>query len=168
MSSSISRFNAYAIVFFAIFSIAGCASAVWPKGQLDNNFDHWQGRIAVKVQTAPPQAFSANFDIVGDARQGQMELSTPLGTTLALLRWSPQNAVLQTTGAPQTFASIGELMQAAIGVELPVEALFQWLHGQDARSVGWSTDLSQFASGRLAAQRSSPQPLVDLKIVLDR
>ena len=97
-----------------------------------------------------------------------MELSTTLGTTLAQLRWSTQEAQLEAGGTTRTFPSLRELTLAAMGAELPLDALLQWLRGVPASSEGWQSDLREFDSGRLNAQRLKPEPRVDLKIIMDR
>lgn len=97
-----------------------------------------------------------------------MELTTVLGTTVARMQWSATGAELQARGATRAYPSLSELTLATMGAELPVDALFQWLQGQPAASAGWQADLSQWNAGRIGAQRHSPEPRVDLKILLER
>ena len=97
-----------------------------------------------------------------------MQLSTALGTSLAQLRWSAQEAHLEAGGTTRTYPSLRELTLAAMGAELPLDALLQWLRGVPATSEGWQSDLREFDSGKLNAQRLTPEPRVDLKIILDR
>lgn len=158
----------YALSLSAIFLIAGCASNLRATGPLSPESGYWQGRIAVKVASTPEQAFSANFELQGGTQAGRMELTTALGTTVARMQWNTEGAELQASGSTRTYHSLAELTLATMGAELPVDALFQWLRGQAATSTGWQSDLSQWDSGRISAQRGSPEPRVDLKILLER
>lgn len=139
-----------------------------PLATLGSESGQWQGRIAVKVETAPAQAFSANFELQGSVQAGHMELTTSLGTTVARMQWDADGAQLQASGTTRAYPTLAELTLATMGAELPVDALFQWLRGQAATSAGWQADLSQWSAGRINAQRQSPEPRVDLKILLDR
>lgn len=168
--SLIQRVVRHSLTAIAICTGVGCAqySGLQTKASIDGGAARWQGRIAVLVESSPKQAFSANFDLQGNSQNGQMELSTTLGTTLAQLRWSAQEAQLEAGGTTRTYPSLRELTLAAMGAELPLAALLQWLRGIPASSEGWQSDLREFDSGRLAAQRLTPEPRVDLKIILDR
>ena len=138
-------------------------------GPLGPESGHWQGRIAVKVASTPEQAFSANFELEGGPHVGRMELTTALGTTVARMQWNAGGAELQASGSTtRAHPSLAELTLATMGAELPVDALFQWLRGQAATSPGWQSDVSQWDAGRISAQRSNPEPRVDLKILLER
>jgi outer membrane lipoprotein LolB len=128
----------------------------------------FQGRLALKVHSTPEQAFSANFDLQGNASAGSLTFTTPLGSTLARLQWTPTSAVLQTTGQPQPFDSLDALVRHTTGTDLPIASLFAWLQGLDVDTPGWSADLRELPSGRLSAQRLPPDTPVDLKIILDR
>ena len=139
-----------------------------PLGPLDAKTEYWQGRIAVKVALVPAEAFAANFELQGNAQTGRMVLTTPLGTTVARMHWSADGAELQASGTRRAYPSLAALTLATMGAELPADALFQWLAGQAATSAGWEHDLSQWEAGRITAQRQSPEPRVDLKILLER
>lgn len=128
----------------------------------------WQGRIAVKVSSTPEQAFSASFELQGSEQAGRMELTTSLGTTVARMQWNAEGAELQASGTTRAYPSLAQLTLATMGAELPVDALFQWLRGQAATSTGWQSDLSQWDAGRITARRVSPEPRVELKILLER
>jgi outer membrane lipoprotein LolB len=153
---------------FAMIFIAGCASnkpatgTFWPKN------DFWQGKMTVKVYSAPLQSFSANFEITGTAQAGRMELGTAMGTTLARMQWDASGASLQSGGETRLFSSLDALTLETMGAELPAHALFDWLQGRQAQAPGWHSDLTQWEHGRLAAQRNFPEPRVELKIVLER
>jgi outer membrane lipoprotein LolB len=156
------------ISLFAIFLIAGCASPTWTSATYPTDSARWQGRIAVKVASAPPQSVAAQFELLGNATAGRMDLSTPLGTTIAQMRWSAQSAEVLVNGQIHRYASLADLTAATLGAELPAEALFQWLQGLPASAPGWQVNLSDWEQGRISAQRSAPSPMVDLKIILER
>nr|WP_315465192.1 outer membrane lipoprotein LolB [uncultured Rhodoferax sp.] len=159
---------AAALVLFATFLIASCAhrtgaNAVFPADS------QWNGRLALKVQTQPPQAFSADFELGGSPQHGLLVFFTPLGTTAARLQWAPGLATLVADGETRQFDSLAALAQQATGAELPVHALFDWLSGQATEVPGWSVDLSRLEQGRVQATRTAGElPAVDLRIVLQR
>jgi len=145
--------------------------------------DSLSGRLALRVDEfgmQPPRALSAAFDLRGDARAGTLGLSTPLGTTLALARWSPNEVVLTTPKGERAFASLDELTREALGESVPVSAWFDWLRGRPwpgassvgsstgFTQVGWNVDLSHFDEGSVVATRSEPPPTATARIRLDR
>ena len=129
--------------------------------------DHWSGRLSLSVRSQPAQSFSAGFELNGHAEAGELLLSTPLGTTLAQARWSPGQAWLASGAQVRRFPSIDELLRELTGTTLPLTALFDWLRGIPTQAQGWEADLAQSADGRLLARRSSPAPLVELRLLLD-
>jgi outer membrane lipoprotein LolB len=122
--------------------------------------------MAVKIHSEPAQLFSANFELRGSAQAGMLAFTTPLGSTLAQLRWDPAGAALLGAGAPQNFDSLASLTRQVAGTELPVEGLFAWLGGEARPVQGWQPDLGGVSDGRLVAHRLSPEPRVDLTIIL--
>ena len=156
------------VFVFAVFLIAGCAVNSGSGDALQPHGAQWQGRLMLKVQSDPIQAFSADFDLQGDAQAGSLTFFTPLGSTAARLDWNGQGAQLQTTGEPQQFESLEALTLQTIGTVLPMASLFEWLKGMDPVTPGWRADLRDLSSGRLHAQRLAPEIPADLKIILDR
>ncbi|WHZ12331.1 MAG: hypothetical protein OJF60_002772 [Burkholderiaceae bacterium] len=120
------------------------------------------------VESDPPQSFSAQFDLSGNADAGRLALYNPLGGTIAVLVWAPGRAMLEQNGGARDFDSLDALVTHALGTAIPVTALFDWLRGTDTQAPGWTADLSQLASGRLSARRSMPLPTARLRVVLDR
>ena len=155
-------------ICFAIIFIAGCAQPPRAVGQNDSEISFWTGRISLQVQSEPPQAFFAGFELKGSAAQGELVLNSPLGNSLAVLRWSAEEAVLDSGNQIQRFASVSELIEKATGAALPLPALFDWLRGKNTAADGWTADLTQQAEGRFSASRSVPQPRADLRVVLAR
>lgn len=127
----------------------------------------WQGRLSVTVHGADPSVTTAAFELRGNARTGELALLSPVGTTMALLEWSPEGAHLHRGQAPERYASLDDLTEQLTGSALPVAALWQWLDGHNVQVPGWDSDLSGLAQGRLVARRAHPAPAVSLRIQLD-
>jgi outer membrane lipoprotein LolB len=121
----------------------------------------------LRVETAEPTSFFASFELSGQAQAGELTLSSPMGTTLAQLRWSPQYALLRSDGRTRAFDSLEALAIEATGTDIPIPALFQWLRGQPANADGWLADLSQLPDGRLLARRTQPAPAAELRLILE-
>ena len=162
------RLGLLASLWFATIFIAGCVQPPRAVAPNDAEISSWVGRISLQVQSEPPQAFFAGFELKGSAEQGELLLNSPLGNSLALLRWSAQEAVLDSGNQIQRFASVGELIEKATGAALPVPALFDWLRGKNTAADGWTADLTQQTEGRISASRTVPQPRADLRVVLAR
>ncbi len=128
---------------------------------------YWSGRLALQVEDAPSQSFSATFELRGSAERGELALYSPLGSTVAQLRWQPGEAWLSTGGQTQRYASMDALTSAATGTALPLPALFDWLIGRAAEVPGWQADLSRVPQGRLLASRSMPLPRAELRLVFE-
>lgn len=147
--------------------LAGCAG-VGGAAAPDASSGHWSGRMSLRVDSAPPQSFSAFFELRGNARAGQLQLTSPIGSTLGLARWSPGLATLQSGSDIRQFDSVEMMIEAATGASIPLDALFGWLDGRQQNVPGWRADLSQVSSGRLQAVRESPSPAADLRIVFEQ
>ena len=157
------------LVLLAIFLIAGCAVKQRATGQNGFNREEWTGRISLQVASEPVQSFSASFELKGRAENGELTLISPLGSVLAVLRWSPGQALLDRGGQDiQRFASIDELMERATGTAIPLSALFAWLQGSNATASGWVADLTRHGEGRFSARRTLPAPEANLRVVLDQ
>jgi outer membrane lipoprotein LolB len=150
-----------------ILMLSACATDIKQKMPTAARSQEWSGRISLQVQSDPPQQLNASFALQGGAQQGQLDVFSPFGTTLATLQWTPQEAVLHQGNQQQRFASITVLTERLTGAQLPMTELFDWLNGQPTAVAGWQTDVSQLGSGWLIATRTSPAPGVLLKIKLD-
>jgi outer membrane lipoprotein LolB len=147
--------------------VAGCASP--PRASESRPpTGPWNGRLALQVKDDPGQSFAALFELRGDAQAGELTLSTPIGSTLAVLDWAPGSALLHRNGKTQRFDSVEDLVTRATGAAIPLAALFDWLHGIATPVPGWRPDLSQLAQGRLAALRLEPPPEADLRVIFER
>lgn len=162
------RRAALAAGFSAIYLIASCADLAGVKRQFDLNLiGPWSGRLALRIESEPVQTFAALFDLSGTPETGQLRLTSPIGSTLAVLEWSPGQAMLKNGRQIRHFGSVDALIEAATGAAIPVVALFGWLAGRDEQVAGWRVDLSQISSGRLQATRDTPLPPADLRIVFE-
>ena len=153
--------------------LAGCAAprpvAVAQAGAIAAQ-DRWNGRLALQVEDAPSQSFSASFELTGGADAGALILTTPIGSTAAVLQWAPGSATLQqgSKSDAQRFGSLDELAARATGTPIPVAALFEWLEGRPAPVPGWIADLSAQPQGRIVATRQQPLPVATLRVVFER
>jgi outer membrane lipoprotein LolB len=120
------------------------------------------------VQTVPPQAFTADFDLQGDVQTGSLTFTSPLGNTLARLQWDSSAAVLHSGGQSQRFDSLDALTRHTLGTDLPIASLFSWLQGINIDTPGWQADLHDLPAGRLSARSLEAQAPAELKIILER
>lgn len=151
----------------ALMILAGCAS---PRAPVNRTLDTqtWSGRLSLRVDSEPVQSFAAMFELTGTPDTGELTLTSPIGSTLAVLQWSPGQALLRNGGETRQYASLDRLIEAATGAAIPVPALFGWLAGRNDAVPGWRPNLSQVALGRLQATRESPQPEAELRVVFER
>lgn len=140
------------------------------------------GHLSLKLQAfegKSAEGGSFHFDLQGNTTAGVLDISTPLGTMVASVRWSPENANLLTPDGQQVYASIDALLTQAVGEALPIATIMQWLKGQPDPSLpstwadastsstagtrfeqaGWQVDIADLPSGVLHAIRD-PQPSV--------
>jgi outer membrane lipoprotein LolB len=153
----------------------------------------WSGKLGVRTDAAPNQpsrSMSGTFELSGNASSGQLVLTSPIGTTIARARWSdpvgtqgmPSKIELEADNGVTHYATLEDMMQRAIGDQLPLAAMFDWLDGRpwpaapvqrgaDGTSfdqLGWHVDLSQLAGNRLIdAQRPQPAPALHVRVKLD-
>jgi len=129
--------------------------------------------LSLRTLGQPPQtldaaqAFQGAFELQGNAEQGDLRFLTPLGSTAAWIRWNPQGAELLAHGETRQFGNLAQLVSQAVGADLPIAALFSWLRGQSHAVDGWQVDLSGWAAGKIAARRTTPEPVTELRLVLD-
>lgn len=145
--------------------LTGCAT---PRTTVTDPSAHWSGRMAVQLLKEPPESMSASFELHGSAQKGEMLLFSPIGTTLAHLEWTPEQARLTQGNQQMESSNLHRLVTRLTNTELPLAALFEWLAGHSVDTPGWQVDLSGHAQGRITAERSSPAPRAMLRIVLDR
>lgn len=170
-----------AIGLLATALLAGCASV----GQrAPASVETISGKLSVRVDAtadAPARSESGNFELKGTPDDGQLNLSTPLGTVMAQARWSGRRAWLATPQGETAYPDLDTLAEDMLGERLPVAALFDWLRGRPWRGapsqphpenagrgfqqLGWTVDLTRFDEGWVAARRAqAPAVLVRARI----
>lgn len=186
----------------AAIVLAGCASTPQPSattpssGVLQTATTHaYHGRFAVQYSDRLGNARNVygNFDWQERGDDVSLELRSPLGQTLAVVKSSPNTASLELPNRQPQFApDVGELMQHTLGFALPLAGLRYWLQPQPAPSTpaqtvrdpddatrikqirqdGWTIDYVTYADApatgvkRVNLVRATP-PL-DIKLVLDQ
>lgn len=141
--------------------LAACAQ---PPRPADAGPDYWSGRLAVQVEDTSEQSFSAGFELKGHPDAGELTLLNPLGNIIARVEWSPQGALLLQGQKRREAPSLQTLVLELTGSDLPITALFSWLHGDSIQASGWHADLSALRQGRLTATREHPSPRTTLRI----
>ena len=143
--------------------LGACASAPAPRSA-----PFWSGRLGLQVWSDPPQSFHAGFELLGSPESGELTLLSPVGGVLARLQWNAQQATLERGQQRWQQAHVDLLLQELTTAAVPISTLFEWLRGQSSSDPQWRVDLSAHAQGRIQAQRVSPAPVAELRIVLDR
>ena len=130
--------------------------------------DLWEGRLSLRVDTAPPTVTQADVSLQGSAEHGLLTLYGPLGTTYGLLRWGPGEAVWKQGGEEHRFESLDALLKQTLGTSLPVPTLFAWIKGETVALEGWDLVSLPSEGQALVAKRRFPAPAVDLRLRLTR
>jgi outer membrane lipoprotein LolB len=132
-------------------------------------------------ESTPARAVSAAFELSGNAQQGRLDLNTPLGTTLARARWTPDSVAVSTPQGDSTYVDLPSMTRALLGEDLPVVALFDWLRGRpwpgapstsatppsaDFLQLGWEVDLAQYSQRWVNVKRAQT-PSVTVRVKLD-
>ncbi len=162
------RSVALGLPLIATFLIAGCARKIYPNDLNDTEKRLWTGRISLQIQSEPVQAFFAGFELKGLTERGELQLTSPIGNILGIVRWSPGEALLESGNQIKRFPSVDALLEQTTGAAIPIAALFDWLRGENTHLNGWSADLSELNTGRVVATRVEPAPQTRLRIVLDQ
>ncbi len=166
-----------------VLGLSGCAS-LRPPGE-EALPTAVAGRLAVRVEPVEPggavRSSSGSFELLGTPRAGELRLSTPLGTVMAVARWQPGEVTLQGDGQTRRYDDLGQLTRDVVGEALPVEALFDWLRGRpwtgaasepllDGRpgfaQLGWQVLLAEAGEGLIVATRPAP-PAVTVRAKVD-
>ena len=161
--------------------LTGCASWLPPffKPAQKVQGDHFSGRLSVRVENDSQRSFSAAFELAGTDKEGVLSLSTPLGPQLARASWSPRRVELKTPQRVKEYASLDQLAVEAMGENVPITALFDWLTGrpwpgapsrirqQGFEQLGWQVDVARLSEGSIIATRPQPTPAVVVRVRLD-
>ncbi len=164
------RGAAISMAMGVVLLVSGCATPQSPSADTQGAVtkDAWAGRIGLQIQSDPPQAFFAGFELKGNAQAGELKLTSPIGSILGVMRWSPGEAVLESGREVKKFASVDALLEQTTGAAIPINALFDWLNGKNTSLNGWTADLSEQAAGKISARRTNPAPQTDLRVVLEQ
>lgn len=114
------------------------------------------------------QSFTAAFELQGHPDEGTLTFFTPFGNTAALIQWTPSLASIEAKGDLRYFDGLPALTSSVLGTSVPIHALFGWLQNQPAAAEGWTVDLSDASNGKIVAQRITPVPSVQLRVVLEQ
>ncbi|OMS44289.1 lipoprotein insertase outer membrane protein LolB [Burkholderia pseudomallei] len=155
----------------------------------------YTGRFAVQYQDplGNPRNVYGNFDWQEQGTNVSLELRSPLGQTLAIVKSAPGGASLELPNRQPQFApDVGELMQRALGFALPLDGLRYWLlptpspttpattvrdpqdgaRIKEIRQDGWTIDYVAYADAPAAGVKrinlARQTPPLDIKLVLDR
>lgn len=132
----------------------------------------WSGRFAIKVDRNPvadslpglQESAQGGFSLQSQPREMNLELSTPLGQTIALIRVSPGQATLTLAdGKTHQAASAQELLESQLGWRIPIERLPRALAALQAQEIppsdrnraiaaalgpDWTAQLAELGEGR--------------------
>jgi len=168
------RGGAAAALLGVLAVLAGCATPPRPAPEL-------AGRLLLSIDAhdgAPTRSLSTQFELRGDARAGDLQLTTMLGTTAGRAHWSPGIADLSTGEGTRQYANLDALALNLFGETLPLTAMIDWLRGKPwpgapdsatadgFEQLGWHIDLSRFAQGWVLAAREHP-PALSVRVKLD-
>ena len=137
-----------------LFFIAGCSHSVRAPGPIGSKTSYWQGRLSIRSAGPSELSFFAGFELRGAAEAGELQLLTPLGSTLARVTWTLNSATLHRGDEVRSYASLDDLLRQLLGTPLPIAALIDWLRGTDTAATGWSVDLSGWTARQSVMVRS--------------
>ncbi len=146
-----------------------------------------QGQMSLKLEAfgdQPAKGISLGFFFHGRAQAGELEFMTLMGSQVAQLRWSPQEAELTDSNGGHRYPSLAELSEAALGEALPLDTLIHWMQGHadpalpvrigaepdTFEQLGWLIDTRQLDEKKLSATRAPSSQLrgARIKVYLDR
>ena len=185
------QFHLGALAVLGATALAGCSSVPLASGAdaaALAQAPRLTGKFGLIVPAGPGgqprgQNVNASFELLGDPRRGQLEMSTPMGSLVARVSWQPGSAWVKTPDGDRAYDDIDALTQELLGEALPVQALFDWLRGRPwpqapsraadgtgFQQLGWQVDLRRFGDQLISAQRLNPngsEPLATLRLKLD-
>ena len=167
----------------ALLLLGACSSLERKPQSIVSEGDlRFSGRLSVQVAGGAGGKASggnAGFELTGQPRAGQLELSTPLGSLVARASWRAGEVRLQTPEDERRFEDLDALTREMLGEAVPVAALFDWLQGRPwpqaahasvpggFEQLGWQIDLAKFSEGLIVATRRS-EPVVTLRARLEK
>jgi outer membrane lipoprotein LolB len=125
----------------ACLALAGCASV--PTGPLPplpayREVAELAGRLSLTYRKdGNPESMTVNFDWRQQPDRVDIDLSSQLGQTMARISVTPAQATLtEANKPPRSAASIDALTAQALGWQLPVAGLKEWLQGYATDAQG--------------------------------
>lgn len=109
------------------------------------------------------KSFNLDFELQGNAKQGQFDLMGPLGAQLAQLQWSAHSASLRQGKKEQSSQNLNALLQPLLGFEFPLQAIFSWLEKnniQELQNLAWSVQELPIAPGKRGLRLEQKFPKV--------
>lgn len=126
----------------------------------------WSGRISMVSEDPAIRSFGAAFELTGNAKSGTLRLSTPFGATIIVAQWDAAGALIQSSEHEFRYDGFGDLIQHALGLSLPPEAVFAWMGGKVEVVPGWTVSEQMKRPLRVVAERIAP-PFVRLTLIVD-
>lgn len=146
-----------------------------------------QGQLSIKLGAfadQPAKGISLGFFFNGNTDTGQLDLMTLMGSQMAQVNWTPDEAWLSDDKGRHPYASLDALSRAALGEALPLRTLIYWMQGQADPMAdvapgpepdtfiqsGWTIDTRQLRVKKLLAERpgTASQRGAQIKVYLDR
>lgn len=133
----------YAAAAAAAFLLGGCATTgTQPPSNASvapfSEAVELHGRLSVKyTRNGEPQSLSGKFDWKQTAQRTDVTLMSPIGSTIATITVTPEQAVLTESGKPPRSApDIDALSARILGWSLPVAGLRDWMQGYATAADG--------------------------------
>lgn len=128
------------------------------------------GRLSLRVKRASDGATDGGsllFEFEGAEDRGTLVLNTPIGTTVARARWTPEGAEVVTAQGRRTAARLDDVAAMLLGQSLPMAALLRWIRAepwsgapstavpQGFEQLGWTVSLASWHEGVVTAHRAA-------------
>jgi outer membrane lipoprotein LolB len=132
--------NIYSLIYLSLFIsiFSGCATQA-PRNNINSSKQIYQekihitGRISIQYQeNEQEQSLHGNFDWYQNSDDIAIELSSPLGQTIANITQNKGGAsITEAKKPPRTAKDIEQLLRETVGWTIPVQSLRSWLQGFD-------------------------------------
>ena len=128
----------------------------------------FNGRLAITIESEPTQSLSAEFELEGDAKQGELRLYGPLVGLVAVVQWNPERAVLIEGDRRREVKSLDWLIERVSGAPIQSAMIFDWLNQRPVQTDDWWVEERTHSEDRLRAVRLQPLPRIELLMVLKK
>ncbi|MGO4380120.1 lipoprotein insertase outer membrane protein LolB [Pseudoduganella sp. RAF53_2] len=130
----------YVAAAAAAFLLGGCATTTKAPvcSAASGDAVDLHGRLAVKyTQNSEPKSMTVNYSWSQTPQCTNVALSMPIGSTIATIEVTPEQAVLTESGKPPRSApDIDTLTARILGWSLPVAGLREWMQGYATAADG--------------------------------